>query len=83
MVPLLRDSVGVLMQRQPRSLDQTLPGCYQRVSNVNKFWLLLSFFWEDTSFVNQNCPQNWSAPVKGVLLNMNTNKMMGQILALN
>ncbi len=30
-VPLLRDSVGVLMQRQPRSLDDTLPGCYQRV----------------------------------------------------
>ena len=33
-IPLLRDSVGVLMQRQPRSLDQTLPGCYQRVSSM-------------------------------------------------
>ena len=29
--PLLRDSIGVLMQRTPRELDAVLPGCYQRV----------------------------------------------------
>ncbi|GFO10834.1 Zinc transporter 7 [Plakobranchus ocellatus] len=33
-LPLLRDSVGVLMQRTPRSLDHVLPGCYQRVSQL-------------------------------------------------
>ncbi len=41
-VPLLRDSVGVLMQRQPRSLDDTLPGCYHRVSHL-RTELLCSF----------------------------------------
>ena len=30
-LPLLRDSIGVLMQRQPRELDHQLPACYQRV----------------------------------------------------
>lgn len=29
--PLLRDSIGVLMQRTPRELDGSLPACYQRV----------------------------------------------------
>lgn len=33
-LPLLRDSVGILMQRTPRELDHVLPGCYQRVSDV-------------------------------------------------
>jgi len=33
-LPLLRDSVGVLMQRTPRPLDNILPGCYQRVSQI-------------------------------------------------
>lgn len=33
-LPLLRDSVGILMQRTPRSLDHILPGCYQRVSQL-------------------------------------------------
>ncbi|XP_035826343.1 zinc transporter 7 isoform X2 [Aplysia californica] len=33
-LPLLRDSIGVLMQRTPRSLDHVLPGCYQRVSQL-------------------------------------------------
>lgn len=32
-LPLLRDSVGILMQRTPRELDHVLPGCYQRVRN--------------------------------------------------
>lgn len=34
-LPLLRDSVGILMQRTPRELDQVLPGCYQRVRNLS------------------------------------------------
>ncbi|CAG5120284.1 unnamed protein product [Candidula unifasciata] len=33
-LPLLRDSIGVLMQRTPRALDHQLPGCYQRVSQL-------------------------------------------------
>ncbi|KAH3696295.1 zinc transporter 7-like [Dreissena polymorpha] len=48
--PLLRDSVGILMQRTPRSLDMLLPGCYQRVSQLEgvfsvqepHFWTLCS-----------------------------------------
>lgn len=32
MVPLLRESIGILMQRTPPSLDHALPDCYQRVS---------------------------------------------------
>lgn len=31
-VPLLRESIGILMQRTPPSLDHALPECYQRVS---------------------------------------------------
>lgn len=34
-LPLLRDSVGILMQRTPRELDHVLPGCYQRVRNLS------------------------------------------------
>jgi len=33
-LPLLRDSVGILMQRTPRSLDNFLPGTYQKVSQL-------------------------------------------------
>lgn len=31
-IPLLRESVGILMQRTPPVLENTLPQCYQRVS---------------------------------------------------
>ena len=31
MVPLIRDSVGVLLMRTPKDLDLELPGCYTRV----------------------------------------------------
>lgn len=31
-IPLLRESVGVLMQRTPPQLEGALPQCYQRVS---------------------------------------------------
>ena len=31
-VPLIRDSVGVLLMRTPKSLDMELPACYTRVS---------------------------------------------------
>ncbi|XP_064625495.1 zinc transporter 7-like [Lineus longissimus] len=49
-LPLLRDSIGILMQRQPRELDGTLPGCYQRVMQLEgvysvqepHFWTLCS-----------------------------------------
>ena len=33
-VPLLGDSLSVLMQRQPKELDNILPGCYQRVRDL-------------------------------------------------
>ncbi|XP_070563369.1 zinc transporter 7-like [Ptychodera flava] len=49
-VPLLRDSVSILMMRTPYALDTALPGCYQRVSNLEgvysvqepHFWTLCS-----------------------------------------
>lgn len=49
-LPLLRDSIGILMQRTPRELDFLLPGCYQRVSQLEgvysvqepHFWTLCS-----------------------------------------
>ncbi len=30
-IPLLSNSIGILMQRTPRELDSQLPSCYQRV----------------------------------------------------
>ncbi|XP_041646571.1 zinc transporter 7 [Cheilinus undulatus] len=47
-VPLLRESIGILMQRTPPTLDHALPECYQRVQqlqgvyNLNEphFWTL-------------------------------------------
>lgn len=49
-LPLLKDSSGVLMQRTPKQLDSLLPGCYQRVSQIDgvygvqepHFWTLCS-----------------------------------------
>ncbi|XP_049587075.1 zinc transporter 7 isoform X2 [Syngnathus scovelli] len=49
-VPLLRESIGILMQRTPPSLEHALPECYQRVQqlegvyNVQQphFWTLCS-----------------------------------------
>jgi len=49
-IPLMRDSLGVLMQRQPKALDHILPGCYTRVSQLEgvysvhepHFWTLCS-----------------------------------------
>lgn len=38
-VPLLRDSIGILMQRTPPTLDHTLPECYQRVSSASFHFL--------------------------------------------
>ncbi|XP_008283576.1 zinc transporter 7 isoform X1 [Stegastes partitus] len=33
-VPLLKESIGILMQRTPPSLDHALPECYQRVQRL-------------------------------------------------
>ncbi|KAG7265193.1 hypothetical protein CRUP_030307 [Coryphaenoides rupestris] len=33
-VPLLRESIGILMQRTPPTLDHALPECYQRVQHL-------------------------------------------------
>jgi len=49
-LPLLRDSIYVLMQRTPRELDHLLPGCYQKVMQLEgiygvqepHFWTLCS-----------------------------------------
>ncbi|CAM5161728.1 unnamed protein product [Natator depressus] len=49
-VPLLRESIGILMQRTPPSLEIALPQCYQRVQQLQgvyslhdpHFWTLCS-----------------------------------------
>ncbi|XP_069127913.1 zinc transporter 7-like [Argopecten irradians] len=49
-LPLLRDSVGILMQRTPRALESQLPACYNRVGQLEgvysvqepHFWTLCS-----------------------------------------
>ncbi|CAD5111705.1 DgyrCDS996 [Dimorphilus gyrociliatus] len=49
-IPLLRDSLGILMMRQPRGLDSHLGSCYQRVMQLDgvysvqepHFWTLCS-----------------------------------------
>uniref|UniRef100_A0A8C0H2S0 Zinc transporter n=1 Tax=Chelonoidis abingdonii TaxID=106734 RepID=A0A8C0H2S0_CHEAB len=49
-VPLLRESIGILMQRTPPSLESALPQCYQRVQQLQgvyslhdpHFWTLCS-----------------------------------------
>lgn len=33
-LPLLKESILILMQRQPTSLDRTLPHCYQKVTGL-------------------------------------------------
>lgn len=49
-IPLIRESVAVLMQRQPSSMDHLLSGCYQKVTGLAgvysvqepHFWTLCS-----------------------------------------
>ncbi|KAI0209906.1 Zinc transporter 7 [Lamellibrachia satsuma] len=55
-VPLMRDSISILMQRQPTSLDHLLPGCYKRVCQLTgvysihepHFWTLASNIYTGT-----------------------------------
>ena len=42
-IPLLRDSGGILLQRQPKSLDRILPGVYRKVI-FHSFIYILFFF---------------------------------------
>lgn len=45
-VPLLRESIGILMQRTPPSLDHALPECYQRVQHLQGVYNLQEpHFW--------------------------------------
>ncbi|XP_037619115.1 zinc transporter 7 isoform X2 [Sebastes umbrosus] len=45
-VPLLRESIGILMQRTPPSLDLALPECYQRVQQLQGVYNLQEpHFW--------------------------------------
>uniref|UniRef100_A0A674DZ18 Zinc transporter n=1 Tax=Salmo trutta TaxID=8032 RepID=A0A674DZ18_SALTR len=45
-VPLLRESIGILMQRTPPSLDNALPECYQRVQQLQGVYNLQEpHFW--------------------------------------
>ncbi|XP_031735263.1 zinc transporter 7-like [Anarrhichthys ocellatus] len=45
-VPLLRESIGILMQRTPPSLDHVLPECYQRVQQLQGVYNLQDpHFW--------------------------------------
>ncbi|XP_075792731.1 zinc transporter 7 isoform X2 [Pelodiscus sinensis] len=39
-VPLLRESIGILMQRTPPSLESVLPQCYQRVQQLQGVYSL-------------------------------------------
>lgn len=41
-IPLLRDSAGILMQRQPKKLDKKLPDVYRRVSLIKIFMIKIS-----------------------------------------
>lgn len=49
-IGLIRESMAVLMQRQPASVDHLLPGCYQKVTGLAgvysvqepHFWTLCS-----------------------------------------
>ncbi|KAL6469414.1 hypothetical protein MHYP_G00229380 [Metynnis hypsauchen] len=45
-VPLLRESIGILMQRTPPTLDNALPDCYQRVQQLQGVYNLQEpHFW--------------------------------------
>ncbi|XP_029939358.1 zinc transporter 7 isoform X1 [Salarias fasciatus] len=45
-VPLLKESIGILMQRTPPSLDASLPACYQRVQQLQGVYNLQEpHFW--------------------------------------
>ncbi|XP_029985462.1 zinc transporter 7 [Sphaeramia orbicularis] len=45
-VPLLQESIGILMQRTPPSLDHALPECYQRVQQLQGVYNLQEpHFW--------------------------------------
>lgn len=45
-VPLLKESIGILMQRTPPSLDHALPECYQRVQRLQGVYNLQEpHFW--------------------------------------
>uniref|UniRef100_A0A8C8GFY4 Zinc transporter n=1 Tax=Oncorhynchus tshawytscha TaxID=74940 RepID=A0A8C8GFY4_ONCTS len=45
-VPLLRESIGILMQRTPPSLDNALPECYQRLQQLQGVYNLQEpHFW--------------------------------------
>uniref|UniRef100_A0A3Q4GLP7 Zinc transporter n=1 Tax=Neolamprologus brichardi TaxID=32507 RepID=A0A3Q4GLP7_NEOBR len=45
-VPLLKESIGILMQRTPFSLDHALPECYQRVQQLQGVYNLQEpHFW--------------------------------------
>ncbi|XP_054458706.1 zinc transporter 7 isoform X1 [Anoplopoma fimbria] len=45
-VPLLKESIGILMQRTPPSLDLALPECYQRVQQLQGVYNLQEpHFW--------------------------------------
>ncbi|KAG9350831.1 hypothetical protein JZ751_024720 [Albula glossodonta] len=45
-VPLLRESIGILMQRTPPTLDHALPECYQRVQQLQGVYNLQEpHFW--------------------------------------
>ncbi|KAI7791101.1 zinc transporter 7-A [Triplophysa rosa] len=45
-VPLLKESIGILMQRTPPSLDHALPECYQRVQHLQGVYNLQEpHFW--------------------------------------
>ncbi|XP_059840609.1 zinc transporter 7 isoform X2 [Hypanus sabinus] len=45
-VPLLKQSIGILMQRTPPSLDHILPQCYQRVQHLQGVYSIIDpHFW--------------------------------------
>lgn len=45
-VPLLKQSIGILMQRTPPALDNALPECYQRVQQLQGVYNLQEpHFW--------------------------------------
>ncbi|GCC33082.1 hypothetical protein chiPu_0011549 [Chiloscyllium punctatum] len=45
-IPLLKQSIGILMQRTPPALDHVLPQCYQRVQHLQGVYSIIDpHFW--------------------------------------
>lgn len=49
-IPLMKDTIGVLLQRSPLHLDHVLPSCYRKVSLFVVTVVSLDSYVQDGSF---------------------------------